>query len=428
MAIRPQIVLQGATALTPTDRVGRYPKHTFNVEGKPFAIVPIGIAPVLPGETLNSIFMESRVVSDPIKNPLIGWKKEYFYFYIKATTVYGDAIRNMFVNLDANAPSTTPTAAANSKEYYTALGGSTYLEESLRIIIANYFRDVGEAYNVKPTIGGYWPAQIRESSWMDSLTDKDLVPDQLALDAAMDTGDLDRLFSAFEQLRSLGLANITYEEYLASFGITPESIERLDKPILLFHTNDFQYPSNTINPADGTPSSAVSWVFRQGENKKKKFFKEPGFIIGCTVTRPKVYFSGLAGNMTAHLQRAWEWLPELLIEHQSSSLKKFDLDTGPLGARLTDADAYFADMRDLFLHGDQFQNRVIFDTNMAADFSAVNGMALPDALLNWRYPTEAMVNTLFKAATGTVKEDGYFSLSIQGKQRDATPNANLLRV
>jgi hypothetical protein len=65
---------------------------------------------------------------------------------------------------------------------------------------------------------------------------------------------------------------------------------------------------------------------------------------------------------------------------------------------------------------------------MAADFSAVNGMALPDALLNWRYPTEAMVNTLFKVATGTVKEDGYFSLSIQGKQRDATPNANLLRV
>ena len=37
----------------PTSRVGRYPKHPFIVNAKPFTLQPIGIARVLPGETLK---------------------------------------------------------------------------------------------------------------------------------------------------------------------------------------------------------------------------------------------------------------------------------------------------------------------------------------------------------------------------------------
>jgi hypothetical protein len=427
MAIQPRVqILQSASNIGATDRVGRYPKHTFSVSSKPFSITPIGIAPVLPGETIKSLFMEARVITDPIKNAITGWKKDYFFFYVKATTLYGDAIRNMFVDLDDNLDA-AGAIAANDQKYYTAKGGLPYLELSVRSIVNNYFRDEGELYNNKPLINGYPVAQIRESSWMDTLLDKDLVPEQALIDSASDTGDLERLMSAFEQLRSLGLANVSYEEYLASFGIAPEKVDETDKPILLFHTNDFQYPSNTVNPADGTPSSAVSWVFRQGENKKRKFFKEPGFIVGLTVTRPKVFFGALAGNLAAHMSRAWDWMPELLINTPSSSLKKFELNTGPLGFRAVgkETDAYFVDMRDLLSYGDQFQNRVAHDPNMFADTSPINGMLLPDQGLNWRYPTEAMCDSFFKVNTSAfIREDGYFSLSIQGKQRDATPATN----
>jgi hypothetical protein len=201
------------------------------------------------------------------------------------------------------------------------------------------------------------------------------------------------------------------------------------------HVNDFQYSSNTVNPADGTPSSAVSWVFRQGENKKRAFFKEPGFIVGVTVTRPKIFFGGQAGNMAAHMSRAWDWMPELLIAMPSHSLKKFDsvapvspatATLGPLGVRNTTTDQYFVDMRDLLNHGDQFQNRLAFDPLQASNLSEINGIQLPDATLNWRYPTEAQVKLFFKTAGSEyIREDGYFALSIMGKQRDATPNANL---
>jgi hypothetical protein len=426
MALTPRLVLSNSSALSPTDRVGRYPKHTFAVESKPFSIVPIGIAPVLPGETFKSVFMESRVITDPIKNPITGWKKDYFFFYVKASSLFADptAIRAMFTDLDDNVLLAN-ASIANSKEYYTAKGGQPYLELALRQIVNNYFRDDGELYNNKPLIAGYPVAQIRESSWMDTLLDKDLVPEQAQLDAAADTGDIERLLTAFETLRSLGLADISWDEYLASFGISTPDIADTTKPELLFHVNDFQYPSNTVNPANGVPASAVSWVFRQGENKKRKFFKEPGFVVGVTVTRPKIYFGGTAGNLAAHLDRAWDWLPELLINAPSHSLKKFEPDTGPLGDRVTVTDGYFVDMRDLFVHGDQFTNRVAFDGNQIADISAINGMMLPDTALNWRYPTEAMVNTLFLSGN-FIREDGYFSLSIQGKQRDATPGKAIL--
>ncbi len=426
MGLTPRLVLQQSSALAPTDRIGRYPKHTFAVESKPFAVVPIGIAPVLPGESFKSVFMESRVITDPIKNPITGWKKDYFFFYVKASSLFADPtlIRNMFTDLDDNSL-LAGAAVANSKEYYTAKGGQPYLELALRQIVNTYFRDEGETYANKPLIGGYPVAQIRETSWMDSLLDKDLVPDQAVIDAAADTGDMERLMTAFETLRSMGLADITWDEYLASFGISAPALEDTPKPVLLYHVNDFQYPSNTVNPSTGTPSSAVSWVFRGGENKKRKFFKEPGFVVGVTVTRPKVYFAGQAGVLAAHLDRAWDWLPELLINQPAHSLKKFEGDTGPLGDRVTPTDAYFADMRDLFTHGDQFTNRVAFDGNMIADVSAINGLQLPDQTLNWRYPTEAMVNTLFVSGN-LVREDGYFSLSIQGKQRDATPGKAIL--
>jgi hypothetical protein len=418
MATRVQLVSSSA-AVGPTDRVGRYPKHTFNVASKPFSVTPIGIAPVLPGESFKSIFMESRVITDPITNPITGWKKDYFYFYVKATTILGDAIRNMFIDLDDNVE-IAGGIAANDSKYYTALGGLNYLELGLKKIVDQHFRDEGEAWNNVALINGYPTAQIRESSWLDSMKDKDLVPDELALDAAADTGDLERLIMAYEQLRALGLANMTYEEYLATFGIAVDE-EREDRTVLLYHTSDFQYPSNAVDPATGGVSSAVSWVFRGGETKKRKFFKEPGFVIGLTVTRPKVYFGGLAGNLAAHFTRAWDWMPELLLATPVSSLKKFAFDTGPLGDRLTSTDNYWVDMRDLLTSGDQFQNRAAHGANTNAFNSPfMNSLALPDDALNWRYPTEAMVDTLFSSVADEIREDGYFSLNIAGKQRDAT--------
>ena len=64
-------------------RTMRSPKHTFNLVTRPWQIQPFMIAPVLPGETLKSLTMQARVVTDPVKSKLVGWWHETYFFYVK---------------------------------------------------------------------------------------------------------------------------------------------------------------------------------------------------------------------------------------------------------------------------------------------------------------------------------------------------------
>ena len=73
-----QIAPYGRTSRTP-----RRPQHTFAIEARPWQLVPFFIAPVLPGETMKNMLFQARIVSDPIKNPLIGWWAEFFFWYVK---------------------------------------------------------------------------------------------------------------------------------------------------------------------------------------------------------------------------------------------------------------------------------------------------------------------------------------------------------
>lgn len=424
-------LLQKAAA---TERVGRYPKHPFITRELPFTAQPFMIAPVLPGETLENLYFESRVVSDPIKNSIIGWKKEYYFFYVPVTLLLVDAIRDMFIDPLNTDIAGTHGIAASSRTYYTAKGGVDYLKRCVVKIIEAHFRDEGETYATAVTAADAPIVQIRERLWLDSLTDEDIAA--IATDPGA-TGDtptnmeqLQSLFEAYDQLRQIGVAGMSFEDFIRSYGVSvPEVLETEAKPELLARYSDFQYPSNTIDPATGTPSSAVSWVFKNGK-RDPKFFKEPGFVVGLSITRPKVYFGGLAGNLAAHLTRAWDWLPNYLNEASpiplpETAMKKFGPDTGPLGDRATATDSYWVEMRDLFLHGDQFQNvKAWADNTNPADDSANHLLALPpgDNHHLYKYPTEAMIKNLFVTTTDpVVRQDGYVSLSIKGKVREAIP-------
>jgi len=404
-----------------TDRVGRYPKHTFQVRALPFTAQPFMLARVLPGETRQNLYLEARVVSDPARNALIGWKQEYYYFYVPITSLLQDAFKDMFVD-PTNAEIAGFDAGANVTRTYAAKGAIDWTSLCLDRVVETYFRDEGEAAADYVTAAGDRIVQIRESSWMDSLTDKDLIPDGDAIAGATDMGDLDRLMDAFEQLRALGIANMTYEDWLRSNGIAIPNKDE-NKPELLTRFSDFQYPSNTINPANGTPASALSWVFKNSD-RDPKMFKEPGFIIGISVTRPKVYFGGLAGSVAGFAQRAWDWMPNYLHSMPETSLRQFAADTGPLGDRTSATDAYWVDMRDELLYGDQFQNMAAFDPDIAdMTQGAYHLMGLPGTNLGWKYPTETMCKSFFVDSAGTafyVRQDGMTSLSIKGLQVDYT--------
>lgn len=403
----------------PTDRVGRYPRHRFQVQEIPFTLQPFMLARVLPGETLTNLFFETRVVTSPIESPIIGWKKEFFFFYVKMSDLMLEAARSMFVdegNTDVTA--TIGATPANLQRNYAAAGGIDWLGLALDKIVLHWFRDEGETAGQFATADGSRIIQIREQSWMDSLTDKDLVPEGAAISGATDMGDLDRLMDAFEMLRAMGMANMTYEDWLRSNNISvPEKDE--NKPEMLDKFAEFQYPSNTINPANGAAASACSWVFKN-YIKKPFFFKEPGFVVGVSATRPKVYFGGQSGYAAAFAARAWDWMPNYLRGMPETQLKQFAVDAGPLGVRAANTDSYFLDMRDELIYGDQFQNVVAAGGDPVTS-SAHHILALPDANLNWKYPTEAMCKSFFvDDANGKVRFDGVASMNIRGFEVDYT--------
>ena len=417
----------------PTSRVGRYPKHPFMVRELPYTAQPFFIAPVLPGETMENLYMESRVVTDPVLNSIIGWKKQFFFFYVRMTDLLSDTIRDMFIDPTNTDLTATLGSASSSQPYYAAKGGMNWVKRCVERITAEYFRDEGEAWNSNVITGDIPIVPVRDRLWLDSITDDDDMPAGAALAGATDMSDLEALQNAFDQLRAMGIANMTYEDFIRSYGIAIP-VKDENKPELLAMFSDFQYPSNTIDPTTGVPTSAVSWVFKNG-SRKPKFFKEPGFVVGISVTRPKFYFGGLKGSLVDFMARAWDWMPNYLMEAAAvpmpeTALKRFGSDTGPLGDRSTATDEYWVDMRDLLLHGDQFQNfAMTADGANPADSAANHLFALPpgDNHSAYKYLSEAQCKSFFVDSAGTafyVRQDGYVSLGVKGKQVDYT-SANI---
>lgn len=421
--------MAGRTFLSapPTERQGRYPKHTFRVNSLAFTAQPFFLAPVLPGETLSSLFFESRVITDPVLNSIIGWKKEYYFFYVRMSDLQIDEFKELFVDPN-NADLISSTAyevGAQVQRTYAAKGSIDWTDRCLTRVVDTYFRDDGEVtadFVTSTTFAGAPIVQIRENTFLDSITTETDFPAGAAIAGATNADDLDRLMDAFEQLRAMGLSDMSYEDWLRSNGIAVPNKDE-GRPELLGRFSEFQYPSNTIDPTSGAPSSAVSWVFKNGI-RKPHFFKEPGFLLGVSITRPKVYFAGLAGSAAGYMTRAWDWMPNYLHQMPETSLKYFAADTGPLGDRTTATDDYWLDMRDILLHGDQFQNVTAFNA-VPATVGAEHLLALPGGLdasiPDWKYPTEAMCKAPFVGSAGTafyVKQDGYVSCSIKGKQVD----------
>ena len=400
----------------------RYPSHPFNISAMPFCIAPFHIAAVLPGETLKSMRFQVRAVTDPIKNPLIGWWQEYYFFYVKLSDLYErEELREMVLN-----PAWSPTDVTTSQGYTTLLaetyysGGTgmiDYVRLCYRRVVDAFFRDEDEVYSDHELtdIGGrvLSMAQIVGNSALDSvsLTDDETAVDVNLVDAAtadvLTASEVDAGMRLWNQQRMYGLTELSYEDWLASFGIEAPSIESLHKPELIRYIREWQYPTNTIDPTNGTARSAVSWTMSERADKARRF-TEPGFIFGVSLCRPKVYTRQQEGSFTNMMNNWRSWLPALFAGDPHLSRLDGDAAAGPLKTVVTDANGYKVDIKDLLLYGEQFCNRALTSTDQNY-MDAINA-----ALTNVRYPLAyADVDELFvTSGTNACRQDGVVNHSI----------------
>lgn len=405
----------------------RSPQHTFHLRHQPFQIQPFCIAPVLPGETMKQALIQARIVTDPIRNPLIGWWCEYYLFYVKHRDMYErDTLTEMVLNPEASTAGIV-VAGANA-QFYKGANSIDWVNMCLKRVVDEYFRNEGEATGQagEPTkINNIPPAAISQSTWLDSATngalavdaaDEDLTGAGSEFGAAVKISEIDNAWRRYTMMSMAGLTDQTYEDFLATYGVRPKP-EELHKPELIRFIKDWSYPTNTIDPTNGTPRSAVSWSVAERADKDR-FFREPGFIFGVTVVRPKVYLKNARAAAVAVMNDVYGWLPAVMSDDPRTSLKNVAATTPPLSVNTDD---YWIDVKDLLLYGDQFLNFDHFTT--AIDAVAANVVGLPTAALQKRYPVAADVDALFAniAPLNLVRQDGVLSLHIMGRQVDTTP-------
>ena len=419
-------VVEAATAAR-VARVQRRPQHKFNIKFKPYEIVPFMLAPVLPGETMKNMLIQSRCVSDPIKNPLIGWHHETYFFYVKhrALAAWDTTGLLQTMMLDPAADVSTLKASANSLPWYTFKTGMNFVRYCTEAVIAEYFRDEGEAVNVA-SIENYYAAQVDQEQWYHSAKLESATGDDTELPGVDELEELDILpgmtdeYAQWEIMRDTGLTDLTYEDYLRSYGVSiPKSEDEGGSPderhrpeLIRFHRK-WTYPTNHVDPATGAPSSAVSWSIAERADKAR-YFKEPGFILGLRVVRPKLYMGSQKGAAAGLLNNAYAWLPAVLHSHPYTSVAE-QLDSATEGILQNQTEDYWVDLKDLYLYGDQF-------VNFAMDAGNNHGLALPTATLDRKYPTDAMIESLFvTSGSEYLREDGAVNVNILSRIRETTP-------
>lgn len=402
----------------PKTRVPRRPKHTFHIKTYGYEISPFMFAPVLPGETLKNLLLQTRCVSVPLESTLIGHWLEHYFFYVKLTDLddYED-IKTML--MDATAASVT-TEGADNQYLFAKSGAIAWQQMCLDRIVAEYFRDEGDAESVVGSTTGLPFAYMDKSGFMDSfILDSAIQTDNINTDTAdMEFDEFEKEFATYQMMRQNQLTELDFYEWLGSFGVRVSDDERPRKPELIRFFRDFSYPTNTVS-GDGSINTQMSWSV-QGRADKDRFFKEHGFIVGVTVQRPKIYLGHQVQSAISLLDGALAWLPANLKEQTHISLQQINSGDAksPFESTLitgTGTADYWLDVRDLFVHGDMFQN---MGTITASEHHVD---CYSNSFHGKKYPKESDILALGASTTNlSYEHDGVVSLNIMGTQQDYT--------
>lgn len=408
-------------------RMMRSPNHPFQIRGEAYQLQPFFIAPVLPGETMKNFMLLSRVVTDPVKSKLLGWWHENYIFYVKLRDIdayNGDELlADMMLERDKDMSSrkATTTSPFDYRWGSVAYPSMDFVKSCRILCIDHYFRDEGSIWS-DHTIGGIACGAINQKTWLDSVindadyvTAADVDVDALEPGANIMASEIDRAMRMWEFQRAHALTDVSFEDYLATFGEkSPAAVEH--KPELLRHTKGWSFPTNTIDATDGSPTSACVWTIQERIDKDIRF-TEPGFIFGMSISRPKVYLSKQTGTVCDLMDDALNWLPATLRGDAASSMKKITASEGPLDSN---TDAYWVDVKDLFLYGEQFCNFALSETDAGM-------IALPTVGLEKEFPDDTSVDALWVTPVGgnLIRADGIVSMTIAGQLEDTTPQIRI---
>lgn len=428
MALTPGISMAQVIPLAKQGRKLRSPAHDWNLRHRPFQLQPFMIAPVLPGETMKNALFQYSALTDVWKNPLIGAWLEHYVFYVPFRSMSASAdLQAMVLDPAFGELNAAHDVAASVPFYHKHATDPSFAQMATKAVVEAFFRNEGETWlsghldNV-PQIG------LTKNKWTESMildsavsAEPDTLPgqgdDDPNLDVMLGEGgavNFAAAHNAYQALVAAKVLDVTFEDWLRTYGVRMPKPNDEPKPELLRYHKDWKYPGQAVDATDG--SIAAAFKFRDSfRADKDRRFKEPGFILGLTCFTPKVYMSKQVQAVVDSMKTSLDWLPAVLADQAFTSLRKFAGTDGPLGGN-TGGAAYWVDLRDLFVNGDQFINFALTETNAGL-------VAIPTATLGQRWLTSADVDGLFENASpaNKIAQEGTCQLAVMGNVQDYTP-------
>ena len=327
-------------------RVNRNPNFPLQGGLKAMGLYPIAMHPVLPGESLKSLSCKTTVVSAPTKSPLSGAWLERFDFYVRLTDI-DRTLADMFIG-QLNDP-TGFQASVDRPQYFTKAGQIDYCYLATKRVVEHYFKDEGQPDRFLTGTDIFETKLIRQD-FSESMIKATDVP---APTVSTDADEIAPEHQAFLMMRQMGMQNLSYDEYLRTYGVRSVNVEE-GKPELLHYRRYFSQPSNVIDPTTGAPTGAFYWKVDEKADKPK-LFKEPGFVISYMCFKPKVYDTGQVSSVSASMWGFADFMPSYTLPDPAAGIEKVSLDNMPFFSA-TGTDEYYIDRRDLLSHGEQFSN------------------------------------------------------------------------
>lgn len=412
----------------------RVPTYNYRIKTRPWQIQPFFIAPVLPGEILRKSLWTDTAITDPLANRFQGWWCETKFFYVRARDAFpasSETVKNIFLDPEVNLSALYEAA---DPKYFHAYGVN-WLKGCVRQVVEHYFRSEDEAPD-DAIIDGLWAATVGTDNWTDSMVlgaqqDAEDVELVVGADDKFTMRELNKAERMYEFLKMGLLTDMDYNDFLRTYGVkVPAEEQTPGQAKYLGGVSEWTMPTNTVEPTTGVATTACYWQ-NKDRLDKDHLFKEPGFVVGLRIYRPKVFRAGIKGSVSGIMDTALEWLPAVLMDDPETSLTRVASGAGPLGAIGQD---YTFDMRDYFLYGEEFMNFDPATWSGAVALPAVNTAPTPD-VFNKRYPTLAMAKQLFVDAAGAdatakqfIETSGRIDLTIAGRIIDTTPPVARLEV
>lgn len=405
--------LQVMTGSARMARQMRNPSHDFVARNRPYSIRPFFLAPVLAGETLKSAQLQMNISSANLRTANTGWWSELYFFYVKHRDLaQRDILSEMHVT---NTLDESILDGPNALWYHTL--GINWAKLCTIRCVEEYFRDENEPWDVATDVDGFPVAKVGKDNWLDSAqrdgaeppVENDYLPDEALENDIYQANGVPTGFEAhydtWAKMTRNRLIAVTFEDYLKSHGISVKAeVEKPHRPELLRYIQDWQIPRATgyVNDPSHTVGR-IGWKHTERLDKDR-FFKEPGFIIGLWVQRPKIYIAQ-SGSATGMMSDAFTWLPAMMQDNPETSLREIDAASAgqlfpnyqvedpinPGDFADPDQGAWF-DVRDLLMYGEQHFGGF---TDMVSALDLVNGLNLPDVEFMRRYASRDDVDRMW---------------------------------